>query len=355
MVIRLKPNDNYPVNWDLYDLVNFLSGSPRLEEIYIGDISWRMEQVSFSSVPVVRAPLSLPRLRYLSLTYWAGATESASHVVEHLLSRVIIPPSCHLYFKARGGPRNINQVLLESVRRHVAGRDAVSHVCFWITEFSCDQSIQLVFPKGSLRLVFAASSFSSVRHAEDMFDLLCSFPQLFTETQELRVHYSENNLLRKLQPSLPAIFPNITALSLVPFLVPGYSGHASLTIGLESLTELPEGERKVTWPALDTLWVSVTDKRDATQLETALDFRVLRGHPIRHLTVRYDPRKKKGKGGVENKVPSFAAALEEHVKEITLMELSRHEPSREIDWMVRLPERYGLPSAFHMDWPSWNI
>ncbi|TBU43438.1 hypothetical protein BD309DRAFT_960742, partial [Dichomitus squalens] len=314
-----------------------------------------MEQVSFSLVPVVRAPLSLPRLRYLSLTYSARATESASHVVEHLLSRLIIPPSCHLYFKARGGPRNINQVLLESVRRHVAGRDAVSHVCFWITEFSCDQSIQLVFPKGSLRLVFAASSFSSVRHAEDMFDLLCSFPQLFTETRELRVHYSENDLLRKLQSSFPTIFPDFTALSLIPFPGSGYSGHASLTIGLESLTEPPEGERKVTWPALDTLWVSVTDKRDATQLETALDFRALRGHPICHLTVRYDPRKKKGKSGgegVESKVPSFAAAFEEHVKEITLMELPSREPRREIDWMVRLPERYGLPSAFHRDWPS---
>ena len=355
IVIRMVANDRYPVNWGPQDLVKVFSGCPRLEEAYIGEISWHPEEIS-SPIPSALAPLSLPRLRYFSLAYSAKTTPSASLVVEHLLSCVIIPPSCHLYFKACGSASDANIAILESIRHRIPGRDTVSHACLWITERSFERSIQLVFPEGSLRLVFPVSPLSSGYDSEDMLRFLRSSQPLFAETRELRVHYSENDLLCKLEPSLPTIFPKITALSLIPFSISQYFSRARLAVSLESLGKASHAESHASWPALDALWVSLRDKGDEVQLEKALATRAAPGRALRHLSVCYDSKKMQSKGsggGKGSKVLGFVAPLKEHVEEITLMELPWHEPGKEDEWMVSLPERYGLPSAFSRNWPSW--
>ena len=101
------------------------------------------------------------------------------------------------------------------------------------------------------------------------------------------------------------------------------------------------------WP-LDTLWTSVESSDEIGELEAALAARAALGMPIRRLvvTIRFAPEVHWDAHDVAR---LRALRAEEEVVVVDAEVSSRLE---EIDWLVRLPERYDLPSSISRDWPA---
>ncbi|KAI1789233.1 hypothetical protein LXA43DRAFT_588365 [Ganoderma leucocontextum] len=327
------------------DLVKFLAGCPRLEEVYVYNI-----QQCPSHPPPASPLISLPRLQYLSYAYRRHQRfgwEEGADPIEYLLSRTSIPSTCHMYFTVHNGPdlSVTNRGILDTVCRHVHGKDAVSHLFIGQDESGQTESrIQLVFSQGSLRLHLPPFDHLGIFH---------SFPgRLFSSTEELRIRYTTilshpTDSVRTLTSALPATFPNVKVLSIIPKIrcSPGNPLlHLYLAQPCQSASAgVPETSR-IPHPALDTLWISVQSREEIPPLKATLAARASLGFPIRCLIVHH----------VFWADPEALAQLQTLGAEevIPVTEVGDTNIPTEVDLVVRIPDTFSLPTAIHRDWPT---
>ncbi|KAI1781744.1 hypothetical protein LXA43DRAFT_958267 [Ganoderma leucocontextum] len=324
------------------DLVKFLAGCPRLEEVYVYNI-----QQGPSHPPPASPLISLPRLQYLSYAYRRHQRfgwEEGADPIEYLLSRTSIPSTCHMYFTVHNGPDLkhcvTNRGILDSVCRHIRGKDAVSHLFLWLVDDR--SSMQLVFSQGSLRLQF--------ENQFDCVDILHSFPRLFSRTEEIRIRYiSYIDLVRSLAKVLPATLPAIKVMSLIPEIEVWMDRDPAVHLWHSYLAQPPQSASppvpetdRVPHPALDTLWISVRPNGEMAPLEATLTARAALGFPIRCVIVHLS-------WSTDSKALARLRALD--AEEVILMETRASDVRAEVDWM-RMPERFSLPAAIHRDWPT---
>ncbi|PIL30125.1 hypothetical protein GSI_07733 [Ganoderma sinense ZZ0214-1] len=366
--------------WGIEDLVKFLAGSPKLEEVYVHDMPYSERSMWDKSPPV-----PLPRLQYLAFTYTLEVpSPDPTHPTELLLARISVPPACHMFLPAPSSKEQTATTddaasILTSVVRHVPGKDTVSHVLLQLCGFVT--TLQLVFRPGhgSLRIQVPTPSPSSYRDArgsgsveefpsgyEGVFH---TFPQLLASADDLRVLYDSNLGAASLSSgpfplAAAAVFPNLRALSVIRIIDPWFSAplNPSLAVGLALLAQPqpqpPESESAggavtaplpVLFPELDTLWTSVEASKEITVLERALAARAALGCPIRCLvvTLRYVPP-----AGANDVARLRALGAEEVIVMGADSEAEAEGALWEADWLVGLPERYGLPACIHRDWPT---
>ncbi|KAM5543660.1 hypothetical protein V8D89_002911 [Ganoderma adspersum] len=341
-------------------LLKFLAGCPRLEEVYIYNIEQCSSQISPRSSP----PISLPHLQYL---YYAHGRRRVSlweedmDPLEYLLSHTSIPATCHIHFIGDDQERRAsNGHILDSVCRHVQGKDVVSHLLLWLlpdseSDETCgpsQSSLQLVFSQGSLRLQFPTQF--------DCVDILRSFPRLFSTTKDIRIRYDTAvgryaDLKRSLAMLLPATFPSLKVLSLIPedhmwtdptirplhqyLAEPPRSDSASgssPTPDNADLSSLPH-------PPLDTLWIFVQSDEAITALETTLAARAALGFPIRRVIVHHCFL-------AGSTALARLQALD--AEEVILTKSRASSMLRERDWAVGFPDMFSLPAAIRRDWPT---
>ncbi|PIL30107.1 hypothetical protein GSI_07751 [Ganoderma sinense ZZ0214-1] len=362
-------------------LLKFLAGCPRLEEVYIHNI----QRCSRHATPPPSPPIFLPRLRYLFYTYgrrqrleWEH--EESTNPIEYLLSYTSIPSTCHMYFTVydedpEHRAQTTNHGILDSVCRHVPGKDAVSHLFLWLLpeEESDDgpshgrSSMQLMFSQGSLRLEFKSQF--------DCVNLLDSYSHLFSTTEDLRIRCDctlgrYTDLERALATSLPANFPELKVLSLIPEdymwmdpnLRPVHSYLAEpLLLGQPepaSGRSSPDPEYwdeddasiSVPHPGLDTLWIFVQSAEAIAPLKGTISGRRGLGSPIRCIIVHHC-------FAADSTALARLQALDAMVEELILTDADSGASVngtnlREVDWMVGLPDKFSLPAAIRRDWPT---
>ncbi|PIL30148.1 hypothetical protein GSI_07726 [Ganoderma sinense ZZ0214-1] len=391
------------VYWEAEDLVEFLAGSPKLEEVYVHDISyWDQPTHSRHKDAVSLPPVSLPHLQYLAFTCWHRdpnreldvQIDDPTNPIDYLLSRISIPPTCHMYLdapavdEAQAVLKSVTDTLA-SVCRHVPGKHAVSYMFLRLSEpFHRDNPIQLVFQQGSLRL--RIPRFLDLRDQSFPYpEFFHTFRDLFATTAELRVHYTHDAILTAFggsgSGSMPwpaALFPNVAAVSLIrdsgmwwlpemrPTLRAGIAHllcpqpeppASSMSPGLSGLgSEEQSGEHWPYYPALDTLWTSLESRTEIGELETALAARAAQGMPIRRLivTLRYCPPGTDWDSDDVRRLRDLQVAgpgAEDSDVVVTVMDAEVSSELLEVDWLVRLPERYDLPSSIRRDWPTlWD-
>ncbi|PIL30137.1 hypothetical protein GSI_07715 [Ganoderma sinense ZZ0214-1] len=423
MLTLLSIHAGYPysnVLWDTSDLVKFLAGCPRLEEVYV--YSKEVFGRNFGPPPPHMSPppptrIGLPRLRRLAFTYvpdshWDEEYEDTAPTgIAYLLSHTAIPSTCDMYLAAihEGGFYSINPGILNSVRRNVPGKDAVTHVFMRLATKVSD--IQLVFPEGSLRLQVPTNPkhYVETTTASDLADIFHNIPELFAYTEELRIHYSDHDTHATLLASstsflasLPAVKvlslihrPSVTDLewedalpplpvhvegteseslavpcpsalalylaqpfpSLPPRVWPHYDPGSDSESDPESESE-HEATSRIPFPALDTLWTTVRSTGELAHLEaTLVARRAALGRPVRRLVISVSvcgaepDGSNDGSDGLNAQLPALNS-LGGAPEEVVLMELGASEEPRVVDWMATLPERFGLPSEIHRDWPT---
>ena len=341
-------------------LLKFLAGCPRLEEVYIYNIQRCSSQISPPSSP----PISLPHLRHLYYTHGrrqGSLFEEDTDPLEYLLSHTSIPSTCHLHFIGRDEERRAsNGRILNSVCRHVQGKDTVSHLLLWLlpdseSDETCDASqstMQLVFSQGSLRLQFQTQF--------DCVDVVRSFPRLFSTTEDVRIRYDSAlsryvDLEKSLATLLPATFPSLKVLSLIPedhmwtdptsrplhqyLAEPPQSDSASdssLTHNDADLANLPH-------PALDTLWIFMQSDEAIAPFEATLAARAVLGFPVRCVIVHHC---------FLAGSTALARLQALGVEEVILTKSRASRTLREVDWAVGLPDMFSLPAAIRRDWPT---
>ena len=354
------------MNWVIEDLVKFLTGSPKLEEVYVHHMPYAERKVWDKS-----PPFALPRLRHLAFTYTVDITcDAPTHPIDLLLSRISIPSTCHMYFPV---PNSSEQTVTKSIAdifatlcRHVPGERTVSHALFQLT--GAFTTMQFMFHQGgSLQLRILGSS----SHPFSYGALQRAAPDLFVAMEELRLHYDSDDALRAaLSP--PTSLPSIRAISIICPIISSVlwqrNPRPSLRAGLALLvpprpqpssesesTTLPEdadeGAQKPSFPPLDTLWVTVSASDEIEELEATLAARAALGLPIRCLvvTLRYSPSPPAGDSNSDD--IARLRALRVLVEEVIVMDRECSGALEEVDWLLRLPERYDLPSSIHRDWP----
>ncbi|KAM5543662.1 hypothetical protein V8D89_002913, partial [Ganoderma adspersum] len=350
------------MNWVIEDLVKFLTGSPKLEEVYVHHMPYAERKIWDKS-----PAFTLRRLRYLAFTYTVDITyEAPTHPIDLLLSRISIPFTCHMYFPVpSSSERTVTKSVIDilaTVCRHIPGKSAVSHCLLQLTgRFT---TMQFMFHHGgSLQLRILGSS----SHPFSYGDLQRAVPDLFVTMEELRFHYDSDDALEAAL-SLPTSFPNIRAISIicpVSSVLWSNAPPPSLRAGLALLVpprpqlssestspeDSAEGAREPPFPALDTLWVAVNASDEIEQLEATLAARTALGLPIHRIvvTLRYSPSPPAGDSNLDD--IARLRALRALVEEVIVMDREHSGALEEVDWLVRLPERYDLPSSIHRDWP----
>ncbi|PIL30150.1 hypothetical protein GSI_07728 [Ganoderma sinense ZZ0214-1] len=267
--------------------------------------------------------------------------------------------------------------IMASVCRHIPGKDAASCIFFQLPGGPSSPR-QLVFPQGSLRLDIPASS--STTSTFPHHELFGAFPHLFSSARELRIHYINDPAMAVLDsPLVSATFPNVATLSVirdahrVRQMVGHQRANGTLRAGLAHLTtgtgtippppasirtslpgvESAQGEHHdLRYPLLDTLWTTVESSDEITELERALAARAALGVPIRRLvvTLRYSPAT--AEQPASEGLDDLARLRALDVEEVVVMDGEVSSELREVDWLTRLPDRYGLPSCIHRDWPT---
>ncbi|PIL30135.1 hypothetical protein GSI_07713 [Ganoderma sinense ZZ0214-1] len=372
--------------WEMEDLFDFLAGCPNLEELYLHDIPDTDRHASSRRQPGSSITVSLPRLQYLAFTYRYPNdkkpkynVDDSADPIDFLLSRISIPPSCHMYLGSPAMEIDADRVLA-SVCRHVPGKDAVSHM-FLRPSNDVSSPIQLVFRHGSLRLHIPKDSSWVLQPATASHfayhDFFRAFPHLFTTTAEVRIHYNHDYVMTPRDAPFPvpaAVFPQVTALSVIRDTNRAHSpdeSRTTLRAGLAHLVQppckpLPRRSRsgnvtnatarpglsgRSPYPLLDTLWTSVESTDEVGELETALTARSAAGLPIRRLvvTLRHYPL---GDSAARDGDIARLRAIGAGVEEVVVMDGEASSELREVDWLAGLPERYDLPSSIHRDWPA---
>ena len=363
--------------WSICDLLKFFYGCPMLEHIHVS--CGRFTTSPSSHNPhAFNTLVYLPRLRYVSFQCLPSQAMGAIQIVDFLLSCIVIPSDCHLYLHVpRPETHNeINSGFLDSVCRHISNKNYVSHVAIWLPDCSnrYDIGMQLVFARGSLRLLFAPPPHSQpapLHDVEALLHFLRSYPGMFAATTELRIYYSQLNTLSKLRigmmedmrAAFPAIFPNIKLISIIA--AGTYRGVENLWTCLQfplpasdpSSTQTPNADSPVPYPSLETLWVMLDDFTNnlaVAELRRVLSKRAELGFPIRRAIVAYKlPKSQTPEMGQDGSNVRELLALDGVVHEVFLMGIPPQERPSEVDWMVWYPEKYELPADVHRDWPAW--
>ncbi|PIL23003.1 hypothetical protein GSI_14310 [Ganoderma sinense ZZ0214-1] len=388
------------VRWEVEDLVEFLAGSPKLEEVYLHYISYWDQHAHSHKDTVSLPPVSFPHLQYLAFTCLHRdpnreldvQIDNPANPIDYLLSRISIPPTCHMYLDAPvvNEPQAVLKSVtdtLASVCRRVPGKHAVSHMFLRLSNpVQRGNPIQLVFQQGSLRLQIPKfpDQPEGMNFKFPYPDFFRTFRDLFATTTHLRVHYTRDAILTAFGGAMPwaaAVFPSVTAMSLIPdsgmWLSP--TMRTTLRAGIAHLVRCPQphwpeppassvspsglgseeqSEEHSGWPyypALDTLWTSVDLELtgEIEELETALAARAAQGMPIRRLivTLRYSAGADWDSDGVERLRELKVAGVED----VVVMDGEASSNLEAVDWLVRLPERYDLPSSIRRDWPTlWD-
>ncbi|KAM5543635.1 hypothetical protein V8D89_002886 [Ganoderma adspersum] len=357
-------------SWSIWDLLKFFHGCPMLEEIHVSGALFTTSHSSHNP-HTFNTPVSLPRLRYLSFQYLLGLDVDA----DFLLSRLVIPSDCHLYFHV---PQefSLNAIspsgLLDSVCRHIPDKSHISHVALWLPDGSSryDVGMERVFPRGSLRLLFTPPLHSppGLLHVEGLLQFLRKYPAMFAATMELRIHYNQENLLPRLRidmmkglrVALPAIFPNVKLMSTIS---DGRYRVENLWTCLQFLLPASDASppapyaEPVPYPALETLWVMLDNfKKDSAmaQLRRVLTKRAELGFPVRRAIVAYKlPESHTLETDQDGGDVRELLTLDGVVDEVVLMGIPPQERPSEADWMVWYPEKYELPADVRRDWPAW--
>ncbi|PIL30138.1 hypothetical protein GSI_07716 [Ganoderma sinense ZZ0214-1] len=342
------------------DLFRFLAGCPQLEEAYIYNIQRDASPTStLNSLPII----ALPRLRYLSYTHSrdrkSGWKERADPI-ECLLSHTSIPSTCHMYFVVDDTKhRATNVSIIDSVCRHVGGKDSTTtHLFLWLSTNTSDNrsSMQLVFPEGSLRIQFKTNN--------DCLEVLHSFPRIFSGTEDIRIGYdstsgyAHHDPRHSLASSLPEIFPNARAITLIPKVIPkDRSRYVVRALPLyladppkPTSSSAPTGgeaaaSAAVPHPRLDTLWILVQSKKEIGTLKKILAARDALGFPVRCVVVHH-----RFAAGSTARAHLRALPVEQVI--LTHPKASESKKEREGDWALRFPERFSLPPAVRRDWPT---
>ncbi|PIL30129.1 hypothetical protein GSI_07730 [Ganoderma sinense ZZ0214-1] len=349
-------------------LLKFLAGCPRLEEVYVHNI----QRCSWHATPPPSPPISLPRLRYLFYTYgrrqrleWEH--EESTTPIEYLLSHASIPSTCHMYFTVydedpEHRAQTTNHDIVDSVCCNVQGKDAVSHLFLWLLpeEEAHD---------GSLRLEFQSQF--------DCVNLLDCYSHLFSSTTEdLRIRCDctlgrYTDLERALATSLPANFPELKVLSLIPedymWMGPnlrpvhGYLAEPLLPGGQPAPASgrgSPDPEHwdaddtsiSVPHPELDTLWVFVQSPEAIAPLKATTSRRRGLDSPIRCIIVHHCFA---ADSTALARLQALDAVLEELILTVADSGTSVNGTGpREVDWVVGFPDRFSLPAAICWDWPT---
>ncbi|PIL23002.1 hypothetical protein GSI_14309 [Ganoderma sinense ZZ0214-1] len=362
----------------------FLSGSPNLEEVYIDYMPFSTHTTSLRRF-APPTTISLLHLRHLAFRYYLNSDhydDDIPNPIDLFLNQVSFPPTCHMYLAAPLFGRNPDLHntavdILASVCQRFPGKNSVSHVFFELPGIVPGPSspMQLVFPQGSLRLESSATS-PFPHH-----DLFRAFPHLFSTARELRVHYTSDPATATLDsPLVSAAFPNISMLSVIrdAHKLGGMADHpgaiGTLRAGLAHLVtgtvplppapiytpphgvdseSEPRENHDLRYPLLDTLWTTLESGDEIGELETTLAARAALGLPIRRLvvTLRYSPATAEQPASEGLDDLTRLRALRD-VEEVVVMDGEVSSELREVDWLARLPDRYGLPSSIHRDWPA---
>ena len=353
-----------PPRWDIRDFLKFLSGCPRLEEIYVLDVYLPNNRflVSGDALEGSATRVSLPHLRYFAFAYVADYGHPVGPALESLLVNLAIPPRCHLFIDVGDdrGPLYTNRIILDNVLRHVASKVSPSRISI-SAESRYRTAVQLVFPNGSLRLYFKGGMTIN----EDTGDFvlavntfLRTYPDLFVNIEELRFQCLPGAPVEELYSFLPAVFPNVKAVAIAPGVAS--SPHtASSTEALQLLapyfepmwaSETSDMHDPLPFPGLNTLWVSIGDAAGVAQLQTVLSRRASQGRRIRRLVLhaRDDSVDVDSSQPAEQIQSADIAALKTLVEEVIVM------PSH-AGWMASLERGASPPHAVHRDWPTWNL
>ncbi|KAM5543659.1 hypothetical protein V8D89_002910 [Ganoderma adspersum] len=116
----------------------------------------------------------------------------------------------------------------------------------------------------------------------------------------------------------------------------------------QSTTSAPSrsrGDRRVNipHPALDVLWIFVHLDEEIASLEAMLAKCAALGFPICCVIVHH-------RFAADSTALTCLQALD--VEEVILTESENSDTLREVDWVVRFPDRFSLPAAIHRDWPT---
>ncbi len=344
---------------DIKDLVKFLASSPKLEEVYVQTILH--SDRGSNRPPAHPTPISLPCLQYLEFSYSLSldtVSGNETYLIDILLSLISIPPTCHMHLSAPIAYANKHvEDILASVCHRVPGKNALSHMFIHLS--GSTNLLQLVFRQGSLRFEIPRSA--GLRESEPFayHDLFRAFSRLFATVEELRIHYSTSDRITTalISPIHVEAFPNVTAVSIIR-LASGRPARAAakptLRAGLAHLVQpstastgpgVAVDSQSCPYPALETLWTSVESSADIAELEATLAARAALGVHIRRLvvTVRY-PMPPDSEDA--ERLEALGA------EDVIVMPLEAETVVGEVDWMVRLPKRYSLPSSVHREWPT---
>ena len=343
--------------WDLWDLLQFLSGCPMPEDIHVCS-AWFTTATPTHDPHAINTPVPLSRLRYLYFQYDLLAdmdeiVDSATQIIDFLLSHMAIPSTCHFMvdfhnsdtFEYPDIVAEVNRGYLDSIRRYVPDKNHISHVALWFPDKFGRREIglQLVFPKGSVRLLFTAGRGmpeESLR-AEDLLSPLRAYPATFASTTELRIHYGQvysNSCPRLTVPmgALPAIFPSVKLVSTIAYRAAEplvFPEPLPLRV-LDDSESLSGAEADaIPYPALETLWVTLDDDQlnsGAAQLKEDLAARVEMGFPIRRVIVAYRLKSSQPLTPSGDDLRD-RLALEAMVDEVVFMGIPPQETPEEVD------------------------
>ncbi|TFK94838.1 hypothetical protein K466DRAFT_117987 [Polyporus arcularius HHB13444] len=326
--------------WGLQDLVDFLSGSPRLEELYIRNVDLELRDLPFSGTTRV----TLGCLRQLVLDVPLHTHISA---VQRAFSIIGYPGHCHVLLTtfSASQPDDIVAQLLTTL----PCTDSYTRLRIRAVE---DEHTTLHFVpasgNGSLSMCLRVTDqpyartvpFNPQRELRALFDRAypwcCAVEELWLELAEDDYYYGLRCVLGR--------FPSLRRLvvSQPCYVSPG-GWYAHIAEALHLLHPARNGT--VACPALDTLCINIPAYcKDVEAVKQVLLSRA-RSHPVRRLVVGYNSM-------LEWDVLEEVFSLEELVEEFVCEELP---PARRdtvlADWLLSIPQVFE-EGGFHADWPK---
>ncbi|RDX43589.1 hypothetical protein OH76DRAFT_1409977 [Lentinus brumalis] len=315
--------DNKP-NWNLDDLVKFLSGSPRLEELYLCCITIQ-GRAPLSDNAHLPQSVKLHQLRYFAIdAYGEPAIIPAIRMVD---SAIISPPSCHRFYTPIHPVESIPMLLGDRAYRRLR------------IDFSGRKLLQFADDQGSVSMCAPVRSESDWSQLHTLFQTSPVFEAI--EELWLALGPTEYEIIRSLPP-LFSWFPKVRGLSIT--LNPFFAPHQCLT--LEYVLS-PLHADTLMCPLLDTLCINLPGSvTSVDQLEYMLSARSRR-HPVRRLVVGYDPR-------LDLPVLADVFAFERLVDELVIGEVMV-PASLASDWLLDVHNAFDDErSAIKEGWPRWS-
>lgn len=333
------PGDLRVRSWGLGDLIDFLSGSPHLEELSIRNA--QLDRRASPASGYRRVVLS--RLRHLVLE---EPPHTPPSTMQRALSIITYPQHCHVLLATFGAsrPEIVNELF--ALLPH---SEPYSHLRIRIVSV---HSTMLHFVpasrSGSLSVDLRISNqllvtdFSPQRQLRALFDRsypwCCSIEELWLELAESDYYDGPRCLLGR--------FPGLRRLVVCQprYVSPGGS-YASLQDALHLLR--PSKSGSVACPTLDTLCINIPAYMKDVEIVKQIFLSRAQSHPVRRLVVGYSPM-------LELEVIAEVFSLETLVEEFVCEELPPVD--RDIvpsDWLLSIPYAFE-DGGLQADWPKWN-